>query len=72
MLRAAARALLPLLALATASARMMSKAELHAKQAQAAARVRATLPHAPSAGGSGVKNITFKNPRASGKLRPPP
>ncbi|KAI0773570.1 alpha/beta-hydrolase [Fomes fomentarius] len=65
MLRAVVRALLPLLALATASARMMSKAELHAKQAQAAARVRATLPRAPSAGGSGVKNITFKNPRAS-------
>ena len=65
MFGAVVRALVPLLAVAAASARMMSKAELQAKQAEAAARVRAALPQAPSAGSS-VKNITFKNPRASG------
>lgn len=61
-------ALLPLLAagiaaIASVDARMMSKAELHAKQAEAAARIRANMPRATS---TGVKNVTFSNPRASG------
>ena len=61
-------ALLPLLAsvaaaIASVSARFPSKAELHAKQAEAAARIRANMPRATS---SGVKNITFSDPRASG------
>ena len=60
-------ALLPLLAsvaaaIASVSARFPSKAELHAKQAEAAARIRANMPRATS---SGVKNITFSDPRAS-------
>ncbi|KAI1792554.1 alpha/beta-hydrolase [Ganoderma leucocontextum] len=60
------KALLPLLtgiaAIASVHARMMSKAELHAKQVEAAARIRANMPRATS---PGVKNITFSNPRAS-------
>ncbi|PIL36469.1 hypothetical protein GSI_00158 [Ganoderma sinense ZZ0214-1] len=60
------KALLPLLAgiaaIASVDARMMSKNELHAKQAEAAARIRANMPRATS---TGVKNITFSNPRAS-------
>ena len=67
------KVLLPLLAgvaaIASVEARMMSKTELHAKQAEAAARIRATMPRATS---TGVKNITFSNPRASGtSLRDP-
>ncbi|EJF60058.1 alpha/beta-hydrolase [Dichomitus squalens] len=60
------KALLPLLAsvaaIASVDARFPSKAELHAKQAEAAARIRANMPRAT---GSGVKNITFSDPRAS-------
>ncbi len=59
------RTLLPLLAAAAVGARMVSKAEMHAKQAEAAARIRANIPRSAAAG-TGVKNITFSNPRASG------
>ncbi|KAI0751809.1 alpha/beta-hydrolase [Daedaleopsis nitida] len=61
-----ARALVPLLAAASVGARMMSKAELQAKQVEAAARIRASMPqHSAPVKGTGVKNITFSNPRAS-------
>lgn len=47
-------------------AKWVSKAELHAKQAESAARIKANLPRAVSAGPrTGVKNITFSDPRAS-------
>ncbi|KAI0352504.1 alpha/beta-hydrolase [Trametes cingulata] len=67
------RALLPLLgatalagSYASVDAKFVTKAELHAKQAEAAARIKANFPRAatPNAG-TGVKNITFTNPRAS-------
>ncbi|KAI9059042.1 alpha/beta-hydrolase [Trametes sanguinea] len=50
-----------------AEAKFLSKKELHAKQAEAAARLKAKLPRAApqSASGAGVKNITFTDPRAS-------
>ena len=60
------RTLVPFLAAVSVGARMMSKAELHAKQAEAVARIRANLPRAAAAG-TGVKNITFSNPRACGR-----
>lgn len=47
-------------------AKWVTKAELHAKQAESAARIKANLPRAVSAGPrTGVKNITFSDPRAS-------
>lgn len=50
------------------NAKFMSKAELHARQRESAARIKATLPRAlDSKTGTGVKNITFSNPRASGE-----
>ncbi|TFK88356.1 alpha/beta-hydrolase [Polyporus arcularius HHB13444] len=58
------RTVLPLLAAVAVGARMVSKAEMHAKQAEAAARIRANMPRSAAAG-TGVKNITFSNPRAS-------
>lgn len=50
-------------------AKFITKAELHAKQRESAARIKATLPRraVDSTTGTGVKNITFSNPRASGK-----
>lgn len=45
-----------------ANARMMTKAELHARQAEAAKRFERPLRRSASAG---IKNITFSNPRAS-------
>ncbi|KAI0820727.1 alpha/beta-hydrolase [Trametes gibbosa] len=67
------RVLLSLLAIAIYSslitvvdARFVSKTELHAKQREAAARLKATFPRAVSPDAApGVKNITFSNPRAS-------
>lgn len=48
-------------------AKRITKAQLHAKQADAAARIRANVPRAATPNkGTGVKNITFTNPRASG------
>ena len=77
MLRSLAHALLPLLAATAlggelAAARRLSKAEVQAKQAEAAARIRANMPRASGASSSGVKNITFTNPRASGTHAPLP
>ena len=71
MLGSLARAFLPLLAATAlageyASARLVSKAEIHGKQVEAAARMRANVPRASAASNrSGVKNITFSNPLAS-------
>lgn len=50
-------------------AKFITKAELHAKQRESAARIKATLPRraVDSTTGTGVKNITFSNPRASGE-----
>ncbi|OSD01947.1 alpha/beta-hydrolase [Trametes coccinea BRFM310] len=67
------RALLPLVgcaallrSFASVDAKLVNKAELHAKQAETVARLKANLPRATApGGGSGVKNITFTNPRAS-------
>ena len=75
MFGALKRTLLPLLGAAavlglyaSVDAKLINKADLHAKQAEAAARIRANLPRATGARVStGVKNITFTNPRASGK-----
>ncbi|CDO76355.1 hypothetical protein BN946_scf185011.g19 [Trametes cinnabarina] len=51
---------------AIADAKLINNAELRAKQAQTVARLKANLPCAASPSvGSGVKNITFSNPRAS-------
>ena len=58
-------AALLLLPLQHGSAKMMSKAELRVKQHAAAERF--ALSVSPSSHGS-VKNITFKNPKASGIL----
>lgn len=54
-------------------AKFITKAELHAKQRESAARIKATLPRrvVDSNTGTGVKNITFSNPRASGKSSHP-
>ena len=58
--------LLQTLSHGAAEARMMSKADLKTKQAAAMERFN-TLSTAPGrASGTGVKNITFSNPRASG------
>ncbi|KAI0637548.1 alpha/beta-hydrolase [Trametes polyzona] len=46
------------------NAKFVTKSELHAKQAEAAARIKVNLPRAAGAR-TGVKNITFSNPRAS-------
>ncbi len=48
------------------SAKWVTKAELHAKQAEHAARIKANLPRRSVSAKTGVKNITFSNPRASG------
>ena len=58
-------AALLLLPLQYASAKMMSKAELRVKQHAAAERF--ALSVSPSSYSS-VRNITFKNPKASGIL----
>ena len=54
------------------SARMMSKDELRARQAEAAKRWSPELKARANARrddpGAGVKNITFSNPKASGEL----
>ncbi|KAH9856035.1 alpha/beta-hydrolase [Lenzites betulinus] len=67
-----ARLLSPLLCLAALAglttlvdAKFMTKAELHARQFEAAARAKANLLRAAGARSTGVKNITFSNPRAS-------
>ncbi|KAH9936848.1 alpha/beta-hydrolase [Epithele typhae] len=70
MLGPIARAFLPLLAAVTAfgdyaSARMLTHAEIQAKQAAAASRIRASMSASKGSKSSGVKNITFSNPRAS-------
>ncbi|KAI0640566.1 alpha/beta-hydrolase [Trametes meyenii] len=71
MLGTFTRTLVPLLAVTTllgsVDAKFTTKAELRAKQEEAAARVKANLPRraASNAQGTGVKNITFSNPRAS-------
>lgn len=75
MSRALTRLLFSLFAISTfagfhtlVNAKFMSKAELHARQRESAARIKATLPRAlDSKTGTGVKNITFSNPRASGE-----
>ncbi|EIW62224.1 alpha/beta-hydrolase [Trametes versicolor FP-101664 SS1] len=64
------RALLSLLAVTAfattlANAKWVTKAELHAKQAEHAARIKANLPRRDVSAKTGVKNITFSNPRAS-------
>lgn len=54
-----------------ADAKIMSKADMHAKQAAAQRLVMQAASKRPA--GTGVKNITFSNPRASGAqpaLRP--
>ena len=56
--------LLQVLCYGAAEARMMSKAEMRAKQAVAMERFN--LQTNSRASGTGVKNITFSNPRASG------
>lgn len=57
--------LLQVLVHGTADARMMSKAEMQAKQSAAAQRFAVQASSARGSG-TGVKNITFSNPRASG------
>lgn len=74
MLGAVTRVLVPLAGIAalvgsytSVDAKRITKAQLHAKQADAAARIRANVPRAATPNkGTGVKNITFTNPRASG------
>lgn len=74
MLGAVMRVLVPLMGVvalvgsyASVDAKRITKAQLHAKQADAAARIRANVPRAAMPNkGTGVKNITFSNPRASG------
>ncbi|EIW62227.1 alpha/beta-hydrolase [Trametes versicolor FP-101664 SS1] len=73
MLGAVTRVLVPLAGIAalvgsyaSVDAKRITKAQLHAKQADAAARIRANVPRAATPNkGTGVKNITFTNPRAS-------
>ena len=58
--------LLQVLSLSSAQAKMMSKADMRAKQAAAMDRFNIQTSSRASASGTGVKNITFSNPRASG------
>ena len=68
-----ARAVLTLFAVAylvglqpSVHAKFIRKDELHARQAEAAARIKANLPRSVSGSKKGAKNITFTDPRASG------
>ena len=62
-----AAALLGLLACGNADAKMLSKADMQAKQSAAAERLATMSSNARGSGGTAVKNITFTNPRASGR-----
>lgn len=59
--------LLQVLCFGAAQAKMMSKADMRAKQA--AAMERFSIQTNARASGTGVKNITFSNPRAAGASR---
>ncbi|KAI0751798.1 alpha/beta-hydrolase [Daedaleopsis nitida] len=69
MLGKVVHAFLPLLAAVSVSARMPFPAELRSVQAAAGAQFHASLPQmgplSGSSSGPNIKNITFKNPRAS-------
>ncbi|KAI0666135.1 alpha/beta-hydrolase [Trametes maxima] len=74
MFGALGRSFLPLLGAAAlvglyapADAKLVTKGEMHKKQVEAAARLKANLPirTAVQASGTDVKNITFSDPRAS-------
>ncbi|KAI0655251.1 alpha/beta-hydrolase [Cubamyces menziesii] len=67
-----ARAVLTLFAVAylvglqpSVHAKFIRKDELHARQAEAAARIKANLPRSVSGSKKGARNITFTDPRAS-------
>lgn len=55
-----------LLQVLAAHARMMPKADMQAKQAAAAQRFATLATSARAQNSTGVKNITFSNPKASG------
>ncbi|CDO76353.1 hypothetical protein BN946_scf185011.g17 [Trametes cinnabarina] len=77
MLRGLTHLLLPLVGTAaflncftSVDAKLMSRAELRTKQAETVARLKGSLPRADRPNtSSGVKNITFTNPRASDSAR---